>query len=194
MAGVLTSVLNRTYRLVKDKGGIFGINVMVSAELVDLSAILIDTAVKVVKENPAMKNHFKVIFTSAGDPVPWRDKIKNAGFTWLHVVPSVKGALRCKKGVDCIALRARRRLSYLPEPIHHDPIACRRRCPGRFEYPGRRGICTQDPAAALVLGMALKWARDSWPPRKATHPRRSSGKDPGWGTSWPAVWWDRPGG
>jgi len=50
-----------------------------------------------------MKKNFKVILTSAGDPVPWRDKIKSAGFTWMHVVPSVKRALRCKKaGVNVI--------------------------------------------------------------------------------------------
>ena len=34
MATALTKVLKRTYRLTKDKGGVFGINVMVSAELV----------------------------------------------------------------------------------------------------------------------------------------------------------------
>jgi NAD(P)H-dependent flavin oxidoreductase YrpB (nitropropane dioxygenase family) len=103
MAGVLTSVLKRTYRLTKDSGGIFGINVMVSAELVEKSKVLIETAIRVREENPEIRDHFKVIFTSAGDPVPWRDMIKSAGFTWLHVVPSVKGALRCKKaGVDCI--------------------------------------------------------------------------------------------
>lgn len=50
-----------------------------------------------------MKKNFKVIFTSAGDPVPWKEKIKGAGFSWFHIVPSVKGALRCKKaGVDII--------------------------------------------------------------------------------------------
>ena len=55
------------------------------------------------EENPDVKKHFKVIFTSAGDPLGWHDKIKGAGFTWIHVVPSVKGALRCKKaGVDVI--------------------------------------------------------------------------------------------
>ncbi len=44
-----------------------------------------------------------MIFTSAGDPLGWKEKIKGAGFTWMHVVPSVKGALRCKKaGVDVI--------------------------------------------------------------------------------------------
>jgi NAD(P)H-dependent flavin oxidoreductase YrpB (nitropropane dioxygenase family) len=103
MATALAKVLKRTYRLTKDKGGVFGINVMVSAELVQYSHIMIDTAIRVREENPDMKNNFKVIFTSAGDPVGWKEKIKNAGFTWMHVVPSVKGALRCKKaGVDVI--------------------------------------------------------------------------------------------
>src|SRR5512136_1548106 len=103
MATALGKVLKRTYRLVKDKGGVFGINVMVSAELKQHSAVMIDTAIKVQEENPDMKNYFKVIFTSAGDPVGWKDKIKGAGFTWIHVVPSVKGAQRCKKaGVDVI--------------------------------------------------------------------------------------------
>ncbi len=103
MATVMENLLKRTYRLTKDKGGIFGINVMVSAELVEYSKIVIETAIKVCEEIPDMKNHFKAIFTSAGDPYPWRDVIKNAGFTWLHVVPSVKGAMRCKKsGVDVI--------------------------------------------------------------------------------------------
>ncbi len=103
LATVLESVLKRTHRLVKDKGGIFGINVMVSAELKDAAKILIEKAIQVREANPAMKQNFKVIFTSAGDPVGWKDTIKNAGFTWMHVVPSVKGAQRCKKaGVDVI--------------------------------------------------------------------------------------------
>ncbi len=103
MATVMEKLLKRTYRLVKDQGGIFGINVMVSAELMTQAGIIIDTAIRVREENPEMKNNFKVIFTSAGDPVGWKDKIKGAGFTWMHVVPSVKGAQRCKKaGVDVI--------------------------------------------------------------------------------------------
>ncbi len=56
MATVLETVLKRTYRLVKDTGGIFGINVMVSAELVQHSQVMIDTAIKVREENPDMKD------------------------------------------------------------------------------------------------------------------------------------------
>ncbi len=160
MAGVLTSVLKRTYRLTKDKGGVFGINVMVSAELVNLSAVLIDTAIKVVKEIPAMRNHFKVIFTSAGDPVPWRDKIKGAGFTWLHVVPSVKGALRCQKaGVDCIVASGHEGGFHTAwEPVHSMtllPAVVDALAGSNIPVVGAGGFCDgKTLAAALTLGAA----------------------------------------
>jgi len=103
MATVLASVLKRTHRLVKDQGGVFGPNVMVSAELKEYSKIMIETAIKVREENPEMKNTLKVMYTSAGDPMGWGDMIKGAGFTWVHIVPSVRAALRAKKaGVDVI--------------------------------------------------------------------------------------------
>jgi NAD(P)H-dependent flavin oxidoreductase YrpB (nitropropane dioxygenase family) len=103
MATVLEKVLKRTYKLVKEKGGIFGTNVMVSTEVLPASHIMIDTAIRVRQENPDMKNYFKVMYTSAGDPLGWGDKIKGAGFTWIHIVPSVRAAWRCKKaGVDVI--------------------------------------------------------------------------------------------
>jgi len=103
MGTVLASVLKRTHRLVKDKGGVFGPNVMVSAELKEYSKIMIETAIKVREENPEMKDTLKVMYTSAGDPMGWGDMIKEAGFTWIHIIPSVRAALRCKKaGVDVI--------------------------------------------------------------------------------------------
>jgi enoyl-[acyl-carrier protein] reductase II len=160
MAAVLTSVLKRTYRLTKDKGGIFGINVMVSAELVDLSAIVLDTAIKVVEGDPAMKKHFKVIFTSAGDPVPWRDKIKKAGFTWLHVVPSVKGALRCQKaGVDCIVASGHEGGFHTAwEPVHSMtllPAVVDALAGSNIPVVGAGGFCDgKTLAAAIALGAA----------------------------------------
>lgn len=103
MATAFEKVLKRTHRLVKDKGGVFGPNIMVSAELIEQANTLIDTAIKVRKENPDMENTLKVIYTSAGDPMGWGEKIKGAGFTWIHVIPSVRAAKRCKKaGVDVI--------------------------------------------------------------------------------------------
>jgi len=158
MATALEKVLKRTYRLVKDKGGIYGINVMVSAEVKDRAEIMINTAVKVREENPDMKNNFKVIFTSAGDPLGWKDKIKNAGFTWIHVVPSVKGALRCKKaGVDVIVASGHEGGFHTSwEPVHSMillPAVIEAASDETTLVVGAGGFCDgRTLAAALVMG------------------------------------------
>ena len=116
--------------------------------------VMIDTAIRVREENPDIKKHFKVIFTSAGDPLGWKDKIKGAGFTWMHVVPSVKGALRCKKaGVDVIVASGHEGGFHTSwEPVHSmillpavvetvsdkDTLVVRRRRVLRWQDPGGR--------------------------------------------------------
>jgi len=158
MATVLEKVLKRTYRLVKDKGGIFGINVMVSAEVLPNSQVMVDTAIRVREENPDMKKHFKVIFTSAGDPLGWKDKIKGAGFTWMHVVPSVKGALRCKKaGVDVIVASGHEGGFHTSwEPVHSMillPAVVETVSDNETLVAGAGGFCDgKTLAAALVIG------------------------------------------
>jgi NAD(P)H-dependent flavin oxidoreductase YrpB (nitropropane dioxygenase family) len=158
MATVLEKVLKRTYRLVKDKGGIFGINVMVSAEVLPNSQVMVDTAIRVREENPDMKKHFKVIFTSAGDPLGWKDKIKGAGFTWMHVVPSVKGALRCKKaGVDVIVASGHEGGFHTSwEPVHSMillPAVVETVSDNETLVAGAGGFCDgRTLAAALVMG------------------------------------------
>ncbi len=158
MAGVLDTVLKRTHRLTKEKGGIFGINVMVSSELVEKSSIIIDTAIKATQENPDMKKHFKVIFTSAGDPLPWGEKIKSAGFKWLHVIPSVKGALRCKKaGVDLVVASGHEGGFHTAwEPVHSMvllPAVVDALAGSGILVAGAGGFCDgKSLAAALALG------------------------------------------
>jgi NAD(P)H-dependent flavin oxidoreductase YrpB (nitropropane dioxygenase family) len=158
MATVLEKVLKRTHRLVKDKGGVFGINVMVSAEVMEYSRILIDRAIKVRQENPEMKNTFKVIFTSAGDPMPWGEKIKGAGFTWIHVVPSVRAAQRCKRaGVDVIVASGHEGGFHIAwEPVHTMvllPAVVDAVLDDRTLVVGAGGFCDgRTLAAALMLG------------------------------------------
>ena len=155
---VMEKLLKRTYNLVKDKGGIFGINVMVSAEVLKHSHTIIDTAIKVREENPDIKKHFKVIFTSAGDPLGWKDKIKGAGFTWMHVVPSVKAALRCKKaGVDVIVASGHEGGFHTSwEPVHSMillPAVVETVSDKDTLVVGAGGFCDgKTLAAALVLG------------------------------------------
>lgn len=155
---VMEKVLKRTTRLVKDKGGIFGINVMVSTEVLKYSHVIIDTAIKVREENPDIKKHFKVIFTSAGDPMGWKEKIKGAGFTWMHVVPSVRGAMRCKKaGVDVIVASGHEGGFHTSwEPVHSMillPAVVETVSDENTLVCGAGGFCDgKTLAAALIMG------------------------------------------
>ena len=100
---VLKKIFKQTLDGTREKQGIFGLNVMVSAELRKEAKEIIDSAIQVREENPEMKERFRVLVTSAGDPLPWGETIKGAGFIWFHVLPSVKAAIRCKKaGVDVV--------------------------------------------------------------------------------------------
>jgi NAD(P)H-dependent flavin oxidoreductase YrpB (nitropropane dioxygenase family) len=158
MATAVEKVLLRTYNKTKDKGGVFGINVMVSAEMKKEADIIINKAIEVREKHPEMKKNFKVIFTSAGDPVGWHDKIKGAGFIWMHVVPSVKGALRCKKaGVDVIVASGHEGGFHTSwEPVHSMillPAVVEAVSDEKTLVCGAGGYCDgKTLAAALVLG------------------------------------------
>lgn len=100
---ILKTIFQQVLDQTSHSNGIFGINVMVSAEVKDWAESIIDTVIKVREENSEMKKRFRVLVTSAGDPLPWTNVIKNTDLVWLHVMPSVRAALRCKKaGVDVI--------------------------------------------------------------------------------------------
>ena len=157
---VLRKVFNQTHNGVKDAKGVFGINVMVSAELAAGAKTIIDTAIKVREEQPEMKETFKVIFTSAGDPMPWGETIKGAGFKWLHVIPSVRSAMRCKKaGVELIVASGHEGGFHTSwEPVHSLillPAVVEALVDSKIPVVGAGGFCDgKTLAAALALGGA----------------------------------------
>ncbi|MGB5376751.1 NAD(P)H-dependent flavin oxidoreductase [Muriicola sp.] len=69
----------------------FGVNVpMLYPDIDKLMAIIIETGVKIV-------------FTSAGNPATWTSYLKDKGITVVHVVSSVKFALKAEQaGVDAV--------------------------------------------------------------------------------------------
>ncbi|MBI5552661.1 MAG: nitronate monooxygenase [Desulfobacterales bacterium] len=157
---IFQKIYQQTFERTKESGGIFGVNVMVSAELKPTAEMIINTAIKMRKENPEMHERFKVIFTSAGDPVGWGDKIKGAGFKWLHVVPSVKGAERCRKaGVDIIVASGHEGGFHTSwEPVHSMillPAVVEAMAPHGVPVVGAGGFCDgKTLVAALALGAA----------------------------------------
>ena len=155
---VLQKIFRQTLEGVREQKGTFGINVMVSAEIQTAANETIDAAIQAVEEDPEMKERFKVMFTSAGDPMPWGEKIKGAGFKWLHVVPSVKGALRCKKaGVDVIVASGHEGGFHTAwEPVHSMvllPAVVEALAGSNIPVVGAGGFCDgKTLAAALSLG------------------------------------------
>ena len=103
MKTILKKMYTRVFNETKESKGIFGINVMVSAEVLESAHAAIDGMLELREENPEMKERFKVLITSAGDPLPWGDIVKKHDLIWMHVFPSVKAAKRCKKaGVNVL--------------------------------------------------------------------------------------------
>lgn len=157
---ILRKIFKQTFEGTKASGGIFGINVMVSAEMKELAEFIINTAIKVRDENPEMKERFKVLFTSAGDPMPWGDKVKKADFKWLHIVPSVKGAQRCQKaGVDVIVASGHEGGFHTSwEPVHSMvllPAVVEAMAGTGIPVVGAGGFCDgKTLVAALALGAA----------------------------------------
>ncbi|MBU4317050.1 MAG: nitronate monooxygenase [Proteobacteria bacterium] len=155
---ILRKIFRQTYNGVKEKKGVFGVNVMVSAEMMDLANKIINTAIECRNEEPELRNHFRVVFTSAGDPMPWGEKIKGAGFKWIHIVPSVKGAERCRKaGVDIIVASGHEGGFHTSwEPVHSMvllPAVVDAMAGSGIPVVGAGGFCDgKSLVAALALG------------------------------------------
>jgi enoyl-[acyl-carrier protein] reductase II len=114
---LLSDCMNKVMKELADfPNARFGINIPVSEEFIPTASRLIRTVLDRVQKDPDAKKKCKAIITSAGDPLPWatdpsESRIKEAvsikkhcpEITWGHVVPSVRGALRCEKaGVDVV--------------------------------------------------------------------------------------------
>ena len=94
---IFKKMFTRVFEETKESDGIFGANVMVSAE-VKANAMKVMQAIKELREaDPEMKRRFRVLVTTAGDPMPWANFVKEQGMIWMHVFPGVRTAARCKK-------------------------------------------------------------------------------------------------
>lgn len=158
---ILKKIFRQTLEQTKATKGIFGVNVMVSLEVKDWAELIINTAMEVREEDADMKARFRVLVTSAGDPLPWTEKIKKTDFKWIHVVPSVKGALRCQKaGVDVVVASGHEGGMHTSwEPVHSMillPAVVDALAGSKTLVVGAGGFCDgRTLAAALALGRGV---------------------------------------
>ncbi len=136
-------------------GGIFGINCMVSAEMVRGARDLIRGTLDAREQDPEVKDRLRVIITSAGDPSPWAEVIKPAGVKWFHVVPSVRHAQRCERaGVDVVIASGHEAGGHTAwEPVHTMVLLPAVARTVSTPVVGAGGFCDGDTlVAALALG------------------------------------------
>ncbi|MGD9559505.1 MAG: NAD(P)H-dependent flavin oxidoreductase [Oscillospiraceae bacterium] len=155
---IIRKMFMKAFEETKASQGIFGVNVMVASEMKEWADLIIGTMIKLRNENPEMKKRFKVLYTSAGDPLPWSGLAKENDLVWTHVVPSVKGALRCKKaGVDVIVASGHEGGFHIAwEPVHSMtllPAVVEEVSDENTLVCGAGGFCDgKTLAAALVMG------------------------------------------
>jgi NAD(P)H-dependent flavin oxidoreductase YrpB (nitropropane dioxygenase family) len=116
----LKKVLYQLADETRESKGIFGLNLMLSSEMVEWAQEAIQVIKEIREEDSDMRNRLKVIHTSAGNPVPWSDAIKSLGIKWFHVIPSVKHALKAKQAdVDLIVASGHEGGMHIAwEPVH----------------------------------------------------------------------------
>jgi enoyl-[acyl-carrier protein] reductase II len=157
-AETLKNIFRHTLKQTEKSKGIFGLNALVSAEIVEGAANVIRATIEVREESPEMKERLKVIVTSAGNPARFTDVIKPAGVKWFHVVPSVKAAGKAvQAGCDGIIASGHEGGFHTAwEPVHSMTLL-----PAVVDaFPdvpvvGAGGFCDgRTLAAALVLGAA----------------------------------------
>jgi enoyl-[acyl-carrier protein] reductase II len=83
-AETLKNIFRHTLKKTQKSKGIFGLNVLVSAEILQGAGQMIQATIEVREEDPEMKERLKVIVTSAGNPSRWTDIIKPSGVKWFR--------------------------------------------------------------------------------------------------------------
>lgn len=136
-------------------GGIFGINVPVAVEFRGVSEELIQAAIEEREKDSELVKRMKVIITSAGNPEPHVESIKESGALHFHVCPSPYHAKKAEKaGADLVIASGHEGGGH----VAHDPVHSMVLIPEvvktvKVPVVAAGGICDgAGLAAALALG------------------------------------------
>ena len=157
--GTTEEYLERSIAFVKaetmETDGIFGVNCPLSAEFLEAAKKLIFGTIAIRDGDPELQKRLKVIITSAGDPLPWKDTIRNTDLIWFHVVPSVYHLRRTEKaGVDAVIASGHEAGAHISwKPVHSMVLIPAVVEASSLPVIGAGGICDgRTVAAALALG------------------------------------------
>jgi len=105
----------------KGTKGNFALNIRVAKLQLMLDAYkLADMVVDEVKSEPEVKKRLKAVITSAGDPTLFTKKFKDVGLRVMHVVPTVRHAIKAQDaGCDAVIASGYEAGGHVsPTPVH----------------------------------------------------------------------------
>jgi len=132
----------------------FGVNVRVAQEQPDAS-YLIDAIIEMREKDPKLAKNLKVVITSAGNPALYTQRLKDAGFKVIHVVPSIYHAQKAEKsGVDAVVASGHEAGGHVAwEPVHTTVLTPAIRRAVKIPVLSAGGWCDgKGLVAALALG------------------------------------------
>jgi enoyl-[acyl-carrier protein] reductase II len=151
----MLSSIQTIKKLTKNSQGIFGINVPVAVEFQSVAGELINAALEARETDSEVAKRLKVVITSAGNPEPYVESIKESGAFHFHVVPSVYHAQKVEKmGTDVVIASGHEGGGHVAfDPVHTMVLLPEVVRSVKIPVVGAGGFCDGATlAAALALG------------------------------------------
>jgi NAD(P)H-dependent flavin oxidoreductase YrpB (nitropropane dioxygenase family) len=153
-AVILQKSIAAVTKATRSSGGVFGVNIPVASEFVLASEMFVKQTIESCRSDSDTERSLRVIVTSAGNPKPW-SVLKNEGFTWAHVVPSVYHAKKAEQaGADIIIASGHEGGAHVSwDPVHSMVLVPAVSRAVKTPVVGAGGFCDGATlAAALCLG------------------------------------------
>nr|MDO8082270.1 nitronate monooxygenase family protein [Candidatus Freyarchaeota archaeon] len=151
----MLSSIQTIKKLTENSQGIFGINVPVAVEFQPVAGELINAALEARETDSEVAKRLKVIITSAGNPEPYLESIKESGAFHFHVVPSPYHARKVERmGTDLVIASGHEGGGHVAfDPVHTMVLLPEVVRSVKLPVVGAGGFCDGTTlAAALALG------------------------------------------
>jgi enoyl-[acyl-carrier protein] reductase II len=151
---ILQKSIENVTKETRSSKGIFGVNVPVAAEFILASKMFVEQTIESCKADSDTERSLRVIVTSAGNPKPW-SVLKEEGFIWIHVVPSVYHAKKAEAaGADVIVASGHEGGAHVSwDPVHSMVLVPAVAKAVKTPVVGAGGFCDGSTlAAALCMG------------------------------------------
>jgi enoyl-[acyl-carrier protein] reductase II len=153
-AVILQKSIEAVTKKTRSSGGVFGVNVPVASEFILASKMFVEQTIESCQADSDTERSLRVIVTSAGNPKPWA-VLKDAGFTWIHVSPSVYHAKKAEAaGADVIVASGHEGGAHVSwDPVHSMVLVPAVAKAVKTPVVGAGGFCDGlTLAAALCMG------------------------------------------